>query len=409
MPRPPRILRKVKGKCLKDFPELLNQVNLVRSKLTRDKAALIKAGSHRKLYWKCPKFDCEKKHPHRWKAMVKNRTIRGQGCNVCARKKICPCTSIMKELDTLRNKRSIIWDEKANKEMGIKKEKTSPWSHKPVAWECLNVICPNRCPHKFMASPHTIMSGEGCNFCCIPLKRVCMCHSLATLRSELVQSAWDFEKNGERELYPTRISCGSKEPAFWMCKEPGCGHRYERRIKDQTKRENFFCPKCNSKDAMSLGERTVFEILKELRAAGVIHFLDDHVRLLGIVFVSQLTVDFYVEIHHEDGRVMRIVIEYDGGPHFRPVRWGNMSTSEATKMWHLYVLRDAAKNAKLKEQKIHLLRISDKIKFKDFKKVIVEFLEEVKKSDTEVHKFVDLASYVELQRVHRGLTSPGIS
>jgi hypothetical protein len=48
---------------------------------------------------------------------------------------------------------------------------------------------------------------------------------------------------------------------------------------------------------------------------------------------------------------LKLAIEYDGEQHYRPVRYGSMSTSDAKKRLKVVKMLDKEKNEKMKEHK----------------------------------------------------------
>lgn len=58
---------------------------------------------------------------------------------------------------------------------------------------------------------------------------------------------WDWEKNGEEDLYPFNITAGSHKPAHWICKT--CGYKWKVRIADRV--NGTGCPCCANKSLVT--------------------------------------------------------------------------------------------------------------------------------------------------------------
>jgi len=57
--------------------------------------------------------------------------------------------------------------------------------------------------------------------------------------SNELMSFWDFEMNNTYEIYPNKLSLGSKKKAYWKCEK---GHSYDMYV--FTKAKGQGCPYC---------------------------------------------------------------------------------------------------------------------------------------------------------------------
>ena len=76
-------LKKPVSNLFKDcYPILYQQIHPTKN--TSVSIDLLTYGSHKTIWWICPKANCDH---HIWAAAVKSRTINGSGCPYCDKKK----------------------------------------------------------------------------------------------------------------------------------------------------------------------------------------------------------------------------------------------------------------------------------------------------------------------------------
>jgi hypothetical protein len=151
----------------------------------------VKAGSHKKVRWKC-------QHDHSWVSEVANRAIGGKGCPICANLRILigyndfatTHPSVASEADG--------WDPKS----------VVSGTHSKRNWKC-------SLGHQWVA---TVVSrahlGTGCPIC--SNRKLLVGHNdLATKRPDLAYQAhgWD----------PTKVIAGAASKKRWKCSE---GHEW---------------------------------------------------------------------------------------------------------------------------------------------------------------------------------------
>jgi hypothetical protein len=186
------------------------------------KPSEVSVGSPKKVWWKCPKSECN--HPHEWKTTVNSRT-NGCGCPFCSGRKVCPCNS----LQTLKPDISEQWHPKNT----LKPSEVSVSSGEKVRWKCLKKGCDH---HIWEATIAHRTNGRGCPFCAG--KKVCPCNSLQTLKPDIA-SEW----HPRNTMKPSEVSVGSGEKVWWKCLKMGCDH-HEWEVKVNNRTHGYGCPFC---------------------------------------------------------------------------------------------------------------------------------------------------------------------
>ena len=105
-------------------------------------------GSHKKVWWKCPKGD-----DHEWDAMISSRT-RGTGCPVCAGRKVGKDNNLLFLFPDIAK----LWHPTKNGK--LKPEDVTKGSHKKVWWKC-----PKGDDHEWDAVIKHRTNGTGCPVC----------------------------------------------------------------------------------------------------------------------------------------------------------------------------------------------------------------------------------------------------
>jgi uncharacterized protein YndB with AHSA1/START domain len=178
-------------------------------------------GSHKKVWWKCPKGD-----DHEWRASVKDRNT-GRGCGVCSGKIVVRSNS----LATLNPALAKEWH--PTKNGTLQPEDVTPGSNKKVWWKC-----PKGQDHEWQAIISDRNRGDVCSIC--SNHKVVKSNCFATLNSELAKE-WHPIKNGN--LTPYDVTPGSNKNVWWKCSK-GDDHEWKTSI---TKRsEGTGCPICTN-------------------------------------------------------------------------------------------------------------------------------------------------------------------
>jgi DNA-directed RNA polymerase subunit RPC12/RpoP len=176
----------------------------------------ITSGSHRKLWWLCPKG-------HEYEQKVQDRTKNGRGCPYCSGKRV-----------SKENSLSINYPKVAAEWHPNKNEKKSPddftlGSGKKVWW-----LCPEG--HEYeQRILERATRGRGCPYC--SGKRVSKENSLSINYPE-VAAEWHPNKNEKKS--PDDFTLGSGKKVWWLCPK---GHEYQSVIGGRTVRGRG-CPEC---------------------------------------------------------------------------------------------------------------------------------------------------------------------
>jgi hypothetical protein len=161
-------------------PELVNEWNYVKNiNLTPNDVC---HSSSRKVWWICTEG-------HEWKVSISNRTINGNGCPFCAKRKVG------KDNNLLTTHQEICKD--WNYEKNIIKPIDVSFSYKkPVWWKC-------SIGHEYKKTVYDKVRFPECPHC----------NSIVVKHPELLKE-WDFERN---IINPLDISFSSGKKVFWKC------------------------------------------------------------------------------------------------------------------------------------------------------------------------------------------------
>jgi len=201
--------------------------------LTPDK---ILAGTHKKVWWKCPEGD-----DHEWEALVNSRTSQGTGCPCCSGDAVCDSN----RFSTLYPKIAAEWHSTENKDK--KPEDYTYGSGEEVWWKC-----PEGDDHEWEMQICSRVGGSGCPYCA--LKEICKTNTLSSLHPDIA-AEWHSTKN--EDLTPKDIMPNYKENVWWKCPE-GDDHEWEATPYSRTKRGSG-CYACLGKQ---LSDTNRFAILK---------------------------------------------------------------------------------------------------------------------------------------------------
>lgn len=184
----------------------------------------IKAGSHRKVWWRC-------EYGHSYEAPVGAITagIWG-GCPYCSGKRAIPGqTDLATQYPYLADQ----WDWEKNGKLNPNTITVA--THKQVWWKCQH-------GHSWQAAIYsrTRENRADCPYCA-GQKAWAGFNDLATLRPLLARE-WYQPLNGE--LKPEDVTLGSNKKVWWQCNE---GHVWKAYIYARTKPNGTGCPVCAGK------------------------------------------------------------------------------------------------------------------------------------------------------------------
>ena len=295
---------------LADFPELVAQYDTEKNDLSPSE---IKAGSHRKVWWRCSEG-----HP-RWYAVVASRTTGGHGCRYCSGNATAPEESlaavfpeVARDLDIELNcttpdlvakySNRIFWwrcsanpDHTWQKDVYHRTKKGSPCpkckeerigfladrypelarefdvdlngvtpdrvlankSHKEYWWRC-----PEGPDHVWLAPLFVRIAGHGCGSCAG--RQASVTNSLASLFPGVAEQ-FDSERNG---VTPDEVVAGANSLYWWSC-PAGPDHKWQATPNDRTsKRGGTGCPHCYRYEIVdgkpvSKQQRAIFELFTD--------------------------------------------------------------------------------------------------------------------------------------------------
>lgn len=149
------------------------------------------------------------------------------------------------------------WDYKENDKKGLDPTRLTIGSSRDAYWICekCGKSYPQRISNQF----------KECNLCkvCVGKEVVTGVNDLATTHPIFLKE-WDYEKNNEKGIYPTKISYGSHKRVHWKC---GYGHSTYMEVYRKTTMETG-CSECNKGRTTSYSEQYLFycfsKIFKEV-------------------------------------------------------------------------------------------------------------------------------------------------
>lgn len=204
-----------RGTVLVERPDLAAEWHKTLNKNL--KPADLTLGSDRKVWWQCNQGP-----DHVWASSVANR-VAGNGCPVCAGRKVVPSTC----LATTHPDIAAQWHPSLNG--SVTPNDVGKGSHKCVYWRCLR-------QHVWSAKVETrTRLARTCPYCTgryTPPEK-----SLATLNPFLA-SEWHPTKNGQ--FTPSMVSLGSDRKPWWLCAR---GHSWQATVSNRHHHRSN-CPKC---------------------------------------------------------------------------------------------------------------------------------------------------------------------
>ncbi|MBQ9355282.1 MAG: hypothetical protein IJT84_06350 [Clostridia bacterium] len=260
-------------KFLTEYPELLKEWNYGKNVISPTKYVV---GSAKKVWWKCSICG------HEWETSIRHRTLRGNGCPICAKQKMTDnrLKSILNKKGGIKNPILLKeWDYEKNK--NLLPQNFTDGSNKSVWWKC------SKCGYSWK-SKILNRKTRGCPLCANKIV-VSGINDLATTHPQLAKE-WDYEKNGD--LLPTTVTYGNGKKVWWICPN---GHKYQATILHRTSGTN--CPICNSGRQTSFAEQAFLFYIKKI--------YPDTISRYNEIFKKGMELDIYIPS-------IRTGIEYDG-------------------------------------------------------------------------------------------------
>lgn len=208
-------------KFLTDYPELVAEWDYEKN--IELNIAVLKHGSHKKVWWKCGKCS------HSWQAIVKSRARLKRGCPKCA--------GIFSDPITITHPEIIeFWDYSKNND--LLPESLTAGMHRIVQWKCERGHC---WEGKVFHMVRRKKNGYCLECRLIDNDRFLTKESFPELFKE-----WDFEKNIMKFTEATK---GSNKKVWWHCDR---GHSYSMEIPSRFRGRN--CPQCAGRKQTTLVE-----------------------------------------------------------------------------------------------------------------------------------------------------------
>lgn len=242
-------------------------------------ATKLKAGTHKKVKWKCPEG-------HIYEAHVLNRTKCHSGCPVCNNRTIIHSNkSIIPYVNDLATTNPEIVPELVDPSDAIG---ISKGSEKRLRWKCKH-------GHTWFASPYNrIQRHSGCPVCKNRQIEVGF-NDLATVRPDLVSELVNPED-------AHHVTIGSRAKLEWRCEY---GHTWFASVSDRTKKNPTGCPIC-ANVGTSKKEQELVDIVQKLLPHDII-FTNDRTTLNGkeldiVIPRLSIAIEFNGTLWHSEAR-----------------------------------------------------------------------------------------------------------
>lgn len=220
--------------CQRHNPDLLSQWHSDKNGDLTPKE--IAAGSHKKVWWQCPKG-------HVWLANVSNR-VKGNGCPICSNKR---AAAGVNDFATVKPELLVQWHPTKNAGRG------------PVGLACNSQVKAWwRCGagHEWQAAVASRFRGNGCPICSNK-KVVPGINDLLSQEPELA-AQWHPVKNNE--WTPSHVSLRSGRKVWWLCER---GHEWQATVVSRC--HGNACPICSNRKIVA-GVNDLAWVLPELAA-----------------------------------------------------------------------------------------------------------------------------------------------
>ena len=295
-------------------------------KLNELKPSEITFRSSREYYFKCPKGI------HESELKIVTNFVRGiEGVLDCKQ-----CNSFAQwGIDNLgEDFLDKYWDWEKNKNI-------NPWIISKNSGKHIYIKCQEKDYHgSYNIQCYEFAIGIRCSYCVN--KKVHPLDSLGTLHPQVLKIWSNKNKKSPYEYSPM-----SHQEVYWKC--PEGKHEDYPRIINVANNGNFRCPECNEYK----GEKEIDNILIKFNIPHDSQYKFSDLKGVGN---GLLKFDFPVFWDKEQMK-LKILIEYDGIQHFRPVRFGGISKERAIKNYKQQVKNDMIKNLYCAENNIQLIRI----------------------------------------------------
>lgn len=225
------------------FPDLARQWDYERNEgLTPDK---IHAGSHLKVWWKCPVcgYSYQKRVSNR--TAPSKRPFESEKCPICLGRVIVP------GFNSLKAK----FPEIIEKEWDFEKNTIDPDTIPPTYRKKMWWICPSGHSYDSLPGNKVYHTGGDCPYC--SSNKLCRETSLGYLNPELAKE-WHPTKNGN--LTPFDVFANTNQYIWWLC--PICGHEWRAKGSNRNAGKRG-CPHCANCRSSSVPEQLLYRAVKK--------------------------------------------------------------------------------------------------------------------------------------------------
>ena len=228
---------KEKGSIADKYPDLVKDWDDERNAKTPYEFL---ESSNQSVFWKC--YKCG----HKWEARIQKRTIRGQGCPLCAKDKL------LSKQDELYKKRLLEEGSLADNhpellvEWDFQKNHTMPTeylshSNKTVFWKC------SKCGNEWNARINTRVKGSGCLKCARTIGKETLLANLIAEKGSLADNnpalATEWHPTKNENLTPSQVMENTNKSVWWLCRT--CAYEWKTSVSNRTLGRG--CPRCAAK------------------------------------------------------------------------------------------------------------------------------------------------------------------
>jgi hypothetical protein len=201
----------------------------------------VKAGSQKKIWWKCSDQACPDSGGHEWQAFLDNRNRYGHGCPACSGRK---AISGFNDLATANPGLATYWHPVKNGH--LTPQDITSGSNKSVWWKHSDPSCVIPGGHEWESTVNSKSRNEATQCpACAGRDIVPGVNDLTTTHPELADD-WHTTKNGD--LDPRTIHAGINKTVWWKHSDPKCvvpgGHEWQASGNGRAN-GGTGCPACN--------------------------------------------------------------------------------------------------------------------------------------------------------------------
>lgn len=240
----------------------------------------VTAISIKRVAWVCAKCG------HKWMTRIRDRTLKGTGCDRCASK-----VRASKRIVTFVNNRKSLaetspellkdWNAQRNT---IQPSEITSHSNRKIWWKC------HICGYEWETKICNRSNGRGCP-CCSHKKLVVGKNDLATTHPALARE-WHPTQNGA--LTPQDVMYGQAHKVWWLCP---MGHSYQATLNHRSNGNGTNCPICTDGRQTSFREQAFYFYLKQI--------FPDAISRFTAKWLGRFELDIYIPS-------CKLALEYDG-------------------------------------------------------------------------------------------------